>query len=295
MSNTKAEKELKLEKLWDELLLNSPTNDQLADVARIVPTLRERAWQKYREAKPSRQELLGMTRAQEWTHLRRYSALLLIELYPNRHTLLYLVQDVKEVLTEATEKLLGFDLDNETLVLMLSAVRNISTLRQRVARKLLMKSPNAQELCSILDFAPEVAEEAAKELLKDKAMTQDDVLVKICYIAPALVPDVLAEHKERMSEHALVAAIVANPACREEVGRLILQKSELFYHIFQVFELVPSLRKDAWKKLSALELSRNQLLSIGRVAPEFATEASARIKPEPRTANYIFAEIVTVN
>jgi hypothetical protein len=74
-----------------------------------------------------------------------------------------------------------------------------------------------------------------------------------------------------MSDFVLQAIIglKAQPACRGEAARMLLDRSTSFSPLFYVFMDCPDLREEVWKKLSAIELSVAWLEAIMREGPEF--------------------------
>lgn len=298
MSKPKTENARKLETLWSELLAASPSKKILAEVVRLVPELRERAWQAYCDTQPTKNDLMSLLRMREWIDVVRYPALLLVERYGDKDTLLHLMENVGEVAEAAARKLLSGDCERRTLSAVLKGMWNNAAIRTQAADKLLElleqpetegTLPDEEVLCVILASAPERAATAGKLLLKGEVSERAQQL--ICVYAPSLVPELFKRYKGTMSEHVLVAVMRASCECADEAARILLQRSG-FRAPFEVLRCHPPLREQAWQKISALPLSESQVAAIKRAAPEYSGRTMVRVPAAPRTAETIFNEIL---
>lgn len=295
MTKQTAEKVLKLERLWSELLAKSPSKDNLAEVVRLVPELRDKAWQAYCATNPTSNELLDLITS--WKRpevsLVHYPALLLIERYGDTDTLLYLIENISgEVRIAAAEKLLAGDCDERTLACVLKRIKE-DPLRVRIADRLLNEKQSKEEdtLCDIIGCAPERAQVAGKRLLEQETLSAEAQLM-LCAYAPSLAPELMARYKDTMSLDVLFRVMYANPACANEAGQMLLQKSTRFYELFGVFDCCPHLREQAWQEISTLPLNPNQANRIAEAAPEYGERAAALVVVPPRTADTILGEIL---
>jgi len=286
-----------LERLWVEFVSKNPSPEKYCEIARIVPLLRNQAWQKYAESKPAQHELLKLMDNPYWKSIRAMPASLLMELYPSDEILSLVMGMVPDLACMAAKKLLDGGTKNPRILEQIIGAADSVYLKQRAAEKILADNPGFCGLMKIISEVPVLGAKAGRILI-ERNPAQDVLTIVFSRVASLRNEIWEIAKKQEDNLYLLVAALDLCPELRPEAGRMILAKAlpddRKFALLLPVAKHVPELRESVWQQLAGTDMSDTWLEALAREAPELKERALARRKPPVRDMGSVFNEILMV-
>lgn len=288
--------------LWAELLANSPTPDQLLDVARCIPQLQEEAWAKYIETNPTAVKLLELLHSYNYhKDIKILAARHLVSLGSDAKTLVWIINNIPDAADQAAEKLMQHkDIEGRELNLIIWKIGR-ADLKERAAGLVLDKGiTQLDTLNLIIRYVPSLRNRVAEIILAKESPEANELGVVI-----AGVPEMHARVWKMITKGQVHLNVVqhlmfhSSGEMQLKAGQFILEqdihRDELFNYMFFVAKYNPSLREQVWQKLQTVGMSNTQLESLAREAPELAERALAKKVIPPRNAETILQDLLTGN
>jgi hypothetical protein len=277
---------------FDELLRSNPTAEQLLEVARLVPDLRDRAWAAFMKTAPPlhllHQKIIEINcDPQLLTLLANEIVDMTSRTTTDVNELLKLVR--QDQFSRVMSKLLGKIIEHPKAsneILRRSVLNRLDSDRdmaEECCKKILANNPDLMDLkCVLKSGAAGSKVIAAEKLLAmdiDCCMDINTVVVGIIWHAPGFIEKFWKKYRAKLDGNTLTQIAKMNPpvSFRDEVGNdlFAMSDSQGYAVLWEVFLHFPNMREQAWSKLIKIELSETWLLSLKRVAPEY----SQRIEP----------------
>ena len=287
-----------MDTMWAELVTKNPTQEQLWQLVRLVPYLRERAWKEFLKKNPTREDLKQMMEDYCNDHVRSYPGRRIIECFMDRNALEIVIKKAPELTSEAALMVIA-NPQNDSLVFILQRIQD-KTILEKAGQALLKLYPTQIELIAIINSGtPESGKRAAQMLMANESLT-DQSISSILHIFPEFAVQIWNKYRLTMGNYPLEVIFKIKPALPfcVEAARMLLGRSTRFSELFELLKHVPELREETWKKLVSMELPENWLKAIERDVPELASRVKPLLdgleekrKSAPRTADVICDEI----
>lgn len=298
MQNTIDSVEQQIDKMWLELLTKNPTQEHLWQLVRLVPHLRERAWNEFLKKNPDKGTLIRLMTEYNSSWVKTYPCRRIIECFLDKDMLEMIVVNVSELASEAALKAIA-NPENKILVLILSKIDD-PTICEKAGQALLKLSPTQDELIAIVIGGTSGSKKQAAQMLLENEKLPVNAITSILYEVPELAVRVWNKYKPTMGNYPLEFIVSMKPHLpfRIEAAQMLLGRSKEFSELFALLQHVPELREETWKKLSSMKLPENWLIAIKRDVPELASRIEPLLemlegerKSRPQTAGDIFWEI----